>query len=121
MKLRSTAAFTALFVMALSVAVAAPKNRKTIDFTEPTHVGTVTLQPGQYTMEWTGTAPDVQVSFSRGKNTIVTVPAMLELTQNRNETAYAYHPEDSGAHSLVRIETKGLTLHFTATDVSGGR
>lgn len=120
MKLRSIAILAALFVMALSVAVGAPKNKKTITFTEPTLVGSVTLQPGEYTIEWNGTGPDVQVSFSRGKNTVVTLPATLEATKNPTDFAYAYHDEESGAHSLVEIMTKTSTLHFAMTEVSGG-
>ena len=65
MKLRSIAALAVLFAMALSVAVGAPKNKKTINLTDPTRVGTVVLQPGDYTIEWTGTGSDVQVSFTR--------------------------------------------------------
>jgi hypothetical protein len=120
MKPRSIAILAALYVIALSVAVGAPKNKKTINLSEPTHVGSVTLQPGEYTIEWNGTGPDVQVSFSRGKNIPVTVPATLETAQNPNDIAYAYHTEESGAHSLVEIKTKSSTLHFTTTDVGGG-
>jgi hypothetical protein len=120
MKPRSIAILAALFVMAVSVAVGAPKNKKTINIGEVTHVGSVTLQPGDYTIEWNGIGPDVQVSFSRGKNTVVTVPATLESAQNPNEIACAYHTEESGARSLVAIETNHATLRFNTTDVAGG-
>lgn len=121
MKLRSIAALAVLFAMALSVAVGAPKNKKTINLTDPTRVGTVVLQPGDYTIEWTGTGSDVQVSFSHGKNTLVTVPATLEPAQNRIDLTYAYATEPSGVHSLSKIELKNSTLHFTVTDGTGAR
>jgi hypothetical protein len=121
MKPRSLAILVALFLMALSVAVAAPKNKKSINISEPTLVGSVALQPGEYTVEWNGTGSDVQVSFSRGKNTFVTVPATLEAAQNPNEVACAYHVDESGARSLVAIETSHATLRFNTTDVATGK
>jgi len=120
MKPRLIAILAALFVMAVSVAVGAPKNKKTINISAATHVGSVTLQPGDYTIEWSETGPDVQVSFSRGKNTIVTLPATLEPAQHSNEIACAYHTEDSGERSLVAIETNHATLRFNTTEVAGG-
>jgi hypothetical protein len=120
LKPRSFAILAALFVMALSVAVAAPKNKKTINLSEPTLIGSITVQPGEYTVEWNGTGPDVQVSFSRGKSTLVTVPATLEAAQNRNEVACTYHIEESGSRSLVAIETNRSTLHFNTTDIAVG-
>jgi hypothetical protein len=119
MKLRSTAILAALAAMAFFVAVAAPTNKKTIYLTEPMIVGSVTLQPGEYTMEWNGPDPDVQVSFSRGNKTIVTVPAALEAAQNRQDISVTCRTEESGAHSLIEIGTKNATLHFTRHEVSG--
>jgi hypothetical protein len=120
MKLRSIAILTALFVMAVSVAVAAPKNKKTINLSQPTLVGNITLQPGDYRVEWNGTGSDVQVSFSQGKNTLVTLPATLEAAQNPNEVACTFHVEESGTRSLVTIEISHATLHFNTTDIAGG-
>ncbi len=121
MKLRSTAILAALAAMSFFVAVAAPTNKKTINFYDSTIVGKVTLQPGQYTIEWNGPGPDVQVSFSRGKNTIVTVPATIEAVQNPHDISYMYQPGESGTPLLVEIATKNATLHFAAPDVSSGK
>lgn len=121
MRGRSIVTLAALFIMALSVAVAAPKNKKTITISEPTLVGSVTLKPGEYTIEWNGTGPDVQVGFSRGNNIIVTVPATLEAAQNPDDISIRYHTGESGAaHLLVEIETRNLTLHFAAPSASRG-
>lgn len=118
MKLRSTAILTALAAMAFFVAVAAPTDKKTINLLEPMIVGSVTLQPGEYTIEWNGPGPDVQVSFSRGKNVIVTVPATVESAENPYDILVTSHIEESGVHSLVRIQTRGSTLHFAAREVA---
>jgi len=116
MKFRTIGILAALMAIAVSVAVASPTNRKTINLSEPTVVGSVTLQPGEYTIVWNGTAPDVQVSFERRNNIVVTVPATLEAAHNQYDSV-AMHTEASGAPSLVEIRTKNSTLHFNSTDV----
>ncbi|HXX56237.1 MAG TPA: hypothetical protein VEJ17_00425 [Candidatus Nitrosotalea sp.] len=108
----------ALFTMAIAVAVAAPANKKTLSFSEPTTVGSVTLKPGEYAVEWNGAGPDVQVSFSRGKNAIVTVPAKLEPERNPQDISYTYHADESGTHYLIEIRTKNSTLRFAPRDVA---
>jgi len=55
MKPRSLAILAALFVMALAAAVAAPKDKTNINLHEPALLGSVTFQPGEYTVEWIGT------------------------------------------------------------------
>ena len=120
MKARQLILLAALFVMAVTVALAAPANKKTIKFSEPTTVGSFTLKPGEYTVEWNGSGPDVQVSFSQSRNTIVTVPATLEAAQNQYDLSYAYNSEQSGACSLSEIRTKHSTLRFAPRDGRGG-
>jgi len=90
---------------------------KTIDLIDPTIVGSVTLQPGEYTIEWSGAGPEVQVSFSRGKKTIVTVPAAVESAVNPYNLSVTSHTEESGVHSLVTIQTASSTLQFAAREV----
>jgi len=120
MKFRSIMMLATLFTLVLAVAVVAAPNRKTIQLTDPTLVGNVTLKPGDYTMEWTTAGPDVQVSFSQGKNMLVTVPATLKTVRNEQALSVTCHIEDSGARSLLKIETKNATLLFAPRDASGG-
>jgi len=108
----------ALFAMTVAVALAAPANKKTIRFPEPTTVGSVTLKPGEYIVQWNGSGTDVQVSFSQRKNTIVTVPATVEAAQNPHDVSYTCRTEESGARSLVEISTKNSTLRFAPRDVA---
>jgi len=122
MKPRSIAILAALAAMILSVAVASPANKRTVTLSEPAIVGSVTLQPGEYIVEWNGTGPDVQVSFSREKKAIVTVPATLEAAQNPHDLSIvSEHIEESEVHSLVEIRTKTWTLRFVPLDASGGK
>ena len=113
----SIAILATLFATMLSVA--AP-NKPVINLVEPTLVGNVILQPGEYRIEWSGPGPDVQVSFSQGNKTIAVVPATLQAVHNRVNLSLMYHTEESGARSLVEIETNRATLHFTTVDVVGG-
>jgi len=107
-------------VAVLSVAVAAPRNKTTIHFWEPTTVGSVVLQPGDYTVVWDGAGPDVKVSFSQGKETITTVPATLVAAQNPF-TSFTTRPQESGAHLLIEIDRPTLELHFEPGNVSSGQ
>ena len=109
----SIAILATLFATMLSVGVTAAPNKATIGLVEPTNVGSVILQPGEYTVEWSGPGTDVQVSFSRGDKTIATVPATLQVAHNRINLSVTYHTEESGSRSLVEIETNHATLHFT--------
>ena len=116
----SIAILATLFATMLSVGVAAAPNKTTINLVEPTIVGSVILRPGEYTVEWSGPGPDVQVSFSQGNKTIATVSATLQAAHNRITLSLMYHTEESGARSLVEIETNREMLHFTTTDVADG-
>ena len=113
-------AILAAFV-AVTMVVAAPSKQRTINLVQPMIVGSVTLQPGLYTIEWKEPGPDVQVSFSRGEEIIVTVPAKLEAAKHPNDTLYTYQAEESAAPSLVEIETKSATLHFASHDIRKGK
>jgi len=120
MKLRSVSILAALLIMTLSVAMAWPKSKKTINLFEPTIVGGVTLQAGEYTIDWNGTGPDVQVSFSREDKTIATAPATLEAKHSSTDSV-TLQTQESGAHLLVEIKMKNSTLHFTPSDASSGQ
>lgn len=109
----SIALLATLFATMLSEVVTASPNKTTINFVEATIVGSVILQPGEYTIEWNEPGPDVQVSFSQGNKIIAVVPATLQAVRNRVTLSLVYHTEESGARSLVEIETNRATLHFS--------
>jgi hypothetical protein len=117
MKPRSIGIFAALFTMILAAVATAAPYKKTIQIPFPAIVGSsITLEPGEYTIEWRGAGPDVQVSFLRGSKTIVTVPAKFDPARNRLDILVTCRAE-SGSLSLVEIETNSSTLHFAPCDV----
>jgi hypothetical protein len=120
MTLRSTGILATVLTLTVAMAMAWPKSKKTITFIEPTIVGGVTLQPGDYTYDWNGAGTEVQVTFSRGDKTIVTVPATLEQVHNQQESVILSEASASGMASLVEIDLKNATLHFAPHDSSGG-
>jgi hypothetical protein len=116
----SIAILASLFATMLSGMVTAAPNETVLNLVEPTIVGSIILPPGEYRIEWNGPGPDVQVSFSQGNKTIAVIPAKLQALRNRVSLSLMYHTEESGARSLVEIETNREMLHFTTTDVADG-
>jgi hypothetical protein len=116
----SIAILASLFATMLSGMVTAAPNETVLNLVEPTIVGSIILPPGEYRIEWNGPGPDVQVGFSQGNKTIAVIPAKLQALRNRVSLSLMYHTEESGARSLVEIETNREMLHFTTTDVADG-
>lgn len=122
MKASSVFRLAALILVMVTVATAASANKKKVTFFEPTIVGNVTLEPGEYTVTWSGNGPDVQVSFSQGKATRVTVPATVEAVQNHYSlTSVSVRTENSGEHELIAIGMKDSTLNFVPADIAAGQ
>ena len=93
-------------------------NKKSVTFTQPVTVAGIVLQPGDYVVEWSGTDSDIQVTFWRGKNKLVTAPAKLVVTSSRFD-AITIRPEGSGTNKLVEIDSRNSALRFTGSDTSG--
>jgi hypothetical protein len=53
-------------------------NDHSVSITDPVHVGSTQLKPGNYKVEWQGTGPDVQVSFMQDGKTVATLPGTLK-------------------------------------------
>ena len=120
MKPRSIGTFAALILIFSAVALAAP-NKTTVNFSTPTVIGSYTLQPGEYAVQWTGSGPDVQVTFAKGNKIMWTVPAILDATHNGYNPSYTCHASESGATLLVEIKTKNATLRFLPSEMSSAK
>jgi hypothetical protein len=119
MKLRSMSMLTAFLILTLSMAMAWPKIHKTVCIIEPTVVGGVEVEPGTYSIDWSGTGPNVQVSFSRQGKTIATAPATLVPAKNRYDSLTTSQTQD-GKKSLVEIKLTNSTLDFIQGDARSG-
>ena len=78
MKTGKYIAIVAVLASGLSLnAFAKDKNETRVTLSDSVQVGTTALKPGDYTLQWEGNGPDVQVKILKGKNVVATVPAKL--------------------------------------------
>ena len=79
------------------------------------------LNPGHYTVEWTGTGPTVQVTLLQGKQTVATFPAHVteQFTPNHDD-AYGSTPGPDGSRRLtvIYISGKRTTLELEQSEAS---
>jgi hypothetical protein len=104
-----------------SGALAGETNKGKLHLSDKVIVEGQTVNPGEYTVEWTGTGPTVQVSLVRGKQTVATFPAHVTEQSNRNtQDAYGSSVEPDGSRSLTAIYIGGkrTTLELEQTEPS---
>jgi hypothetical protein len=95
-------------VLLCSSAFAGETNKITVDVADKVNVDGKPLNPGKYTVEWTGTGANVQVTIRQGKQTVATVSAHLtEQANNNAATAYGSSTEADGSKSLTAIYVGG--------------
>jgi len=72
------------------------------------HLQDKTINPGNYTVEWTGAGPTVEVTLLQGKQTVATFPAHItEQAAPNHEDAYGSAPESDGSRRLTVIYISG--------------
>jgi hypothetical protein len=107
-------------VLALSVGVfAKEKHGGSATFTTPTQVGKLQLQPGDYKVEWNGTAPDVQVNFIKDGKLVGTAPAKL-VDQKNPYPAIETTTGSNNAQVLNEIDWKSMSLVFSDSSGAAG-
>jgi hypothetical protein len=108
--------FTVLFALFSAPAFAA-KNSQTMTVPTAIKVGSTELPPGDYDVTWTGSGPNVQVTFLRNRKVVVTLPAKLVDQANKNEGFDTSN--QSGVEILQSIRLKNMSLvleNSTASD-----
>jgi hypothetical protein len=102
---------TTLFGAALlfsTVAIAGESNKGTLQLNDKVSVEGKTLDSGRYNVEWTGTAPTVQVTVLRGKETVATFSAhVTEQTIVNQRNSYSTLSEPDGSKALTAIYPGG--------------
>jgi hypothetical protein len=85
-------------------AFAGPTNKGSLHLEDNVTVDGTSVKPGNYTVEWSSSGPDVQVKLIRGRDTVATFPARLT-EQNIAATADAYGSADqpNGGKTLTSI------------------
>jgi|SRR5271170_398054 len=83
------------------------KNETRVTLSDSLQVGTTQLTAGDYTLQWDGNGPDVQVRFLKGKNVVATIPA--KMAQGK-----------SGPNAIV-IDTVSNVKTLQQVDFAGGK
>lgn len=109
-------AFAAVIAL-LSVPAFAAKNSQNIEIDTPVKVGTTELPAGSYKITWTGTAPNVQLTFAEKGKTQLTVPARLVESNNGHVALLTQTVE--GASVLETIQLDKLSIMLTGSNASG--
>jgi hypothetical protein len=102
----------AMMLTLMSAPAFAGKNSQNVNIPAAVKAGSAELPAGDYNVTWTGSGPEVQVTFISTKNrkTVATVPAKLVGENNKNEGLET--DSQGGADVLQRIRMKNSTLLF---------
>ena len=106
--------FIALLLIVVSSTLSA-ENKKCVVFLEPVGVAGITLDAGEYVVEWEGQGSTVQVSFRRGNSKLVSVSAQLREVSHPCD-AVTVRPRTPGPDLLIEIDFPSLELRFVNDD-----
>jgi hypothetical protein len=66
------------------------------------------LAPGDYTVKWEGTGPNVELSILQGKTVVATTPARLvDLSSSASQNTAVVRKNGDGSRSLTEIRFSG--------------
>jgi len=100
----------AMMLTLLSAPAFAGRNSQTVNIPEPMKAGTTQLAAGNYDVTWTGTGPNIQVTFTQNRKVLATVPAQLVVESNKNE---GLNTNTQGTvETLESIRMRNMTLVF---------
>ena len=112
-----------LTLLLASSAFAAGKN--TLTLSDAATVNGTTLKAGDYTVQWDGTGPDVDVTISQGKKVIAKTQAKLvDLNSPATNNAAVVKQNGDGSRTLAgaRFEGKKVAIDLapSADGMQGG-
>jgi hypothetical protein len=112
MKASKLALGTVALVLLSALGWASDKMKANFQIYQTVNVGSTQLAPGEYKMTWTESGSNAEVTFSRGKKVIVTVPA--QITQARSGYASPALHTDSVSNTLTGVALPNISLSFTS-------
>jgi hypothetical protein len=114
-------AVIALFLPAAGFA--RDKNSATMNLTDPAMIGTTSLQPGTYKVEWSGSGSTVNVSIIQHKAVVATTTAELKTHDNaasEDAVILAPVPNNSSEKEIAEIDManhkEALVINQTPTN-----
>jgi len=99
---------------------AADKGSGNVTISESVKIGASQLAPGDYKLSWEGTGPNVQVTFSRGKNSFTTPATITDQSNPYGRTAVIVK-QDNGSRVLNSIQLSKHLLVFEGEQTQAGR
>ncbi len=93
----------------LLLAASAFAEKASLQLYDSVTVGGKQLQAGDYTVQWDGSGPNVQVNILRGKAKVVaTVPArVVDVKEELSTNSYSLTTNPDGSKSLSQIQFHG--------------
>jgi UDP-N-acetylmuramyl tripeptide synthase len=112
-------AFVSVALLFVSAAIAGENNKATVRISQNVTVDGKPLDPGKYTAQWTGEGPNVQVTLTRGKDTVATFAAQIRQETSRNSTnAIGTSEGPNGTKQLTSIYPDGKEFSIQIGDSS---
>jgi hypothetical protein len=117
--LRLTIVVSAAVLLLASAAIAREGNRTSVRLDEKVTVNGKSLNSGDYTAEWEGNGPTVQVTLLHGKDAVTQFPAHLAEEPVPNpQNAYGFTTAPDGAKELTSIYPGGKRFALRLTENS---
>lgn len=124
MKSVRTISVIALFALLLPLSALAKDNNKgSFSLSSPAQVAGTQLQPGNYTVEWSGSGPTTQVKFVRNGKTVVTAPGNVVQLKNRPPYDEVVVTNNNGQNLVQEIDfgRKTTALKFGEAGQQSGQ
>jgi hypothetical protein len=103
-KMKFTAGLLTFSLMLAASAVAGNPNKGTLQIDETVTVGDKQLPAGSYQVEWVGSGSNVELSISKGRDTVAKVPAqVLPLKKAEAGNGYSIKTDEAGNKALTGI------------------
>jgi hypothetical protein len=99
-------------------AFAAPTTKGTLKLFEPVTVQGKQLAPGQYTVEWNGEGPNVQLSIASSKNAVANIPARVVPGAKNPNSGYSATKQQDGSSILTNVFFQGKAFELQIADQS---
>jgi hypothetical protein len=118
-KTKLTASLLTFSLLLAAGAFAGNTNRATFQVDETVTVGGKSLPAGNYQLEWAGSGPSVELSISKGRDTVATVPAqVLPVKKAFAGSGYSTSADQAGNKTLTEIFFGGKKYELTIGEAS---
>jgi hypothetical protein len=94
--------------LVLATGAFAASNRGSVQIVDPVTVSGKQLRPGDYSVQWDGSGPNVELSIMQGKKVVATTPArLIDLSKTPNGNSAVVKTNEDGSRSLSEIHFGG--------------